>query len=66
MTLTLACQACVEAFKGAGGDAAGWSIFAMLMVVFFMMVVVGVSMARLGKRQKKAMPAKYRDPFNDK
>ena len=66
MTLTLACQACVEAFKAAGGDAAGWSIFAMLVIVFFMMVVVGVTMARLGKRQKEAMPTKYRDPLLDK
>jgi len=66
MTLTIACQACREAFKAAGGDAAGWSIFAMLVVVFFMMVVVGISMARIARRQKKAMPAKYRDPLQDK
>ena len=62
MNLTLACQACREAFKAAGGDAAGWSIFAMLMVVFFMMIVVGTSMARIAKKQKQAMPAKYRNP----
>ena len=62
MMMTLACQACVEAFRAAGGDAAGWSIFAMLMVVVFMMVVVGVSMARIAKRQKHALPDKYRNP----
>jgi len=66
MTSILACQACIAAFKAAGGDAAGWSIFVMLMIVFFMMIVVGVTMARLGKRQKQAMPAKYRDPLVDK
>jgi len=66
MIHTIACQACVEAFRAAGGDAAGWAVFAMLVIVFFMMIVVGVTMARLGKRQKQAMPAKYRDPFLDK
>jgi len=66
MIFTLACQACRDAFKDAGGDAAGWAIFAMLIIVFFMMIVVGVSMARIGKKQKRAMPDKYRDPFRDK
>jgi len=62
---TLACQACIEAFKAAGGEAAGWAIFVMLIVVAFMMVTVGFTMARLGKRQKASMPSKYRDPLND-
>ncbi len=62
----LGCQACIEAFKSAGGNAAGWAIFTMLVVVAFMMVTVGVTMARLGKRQKEAMPSKYKDPLNDK
>ncbi len=66
MNLPLACQACVEAFKAAGGDAAGWSIFTMLVVVFFMMIAVGVSMTRIGKRQNQAMPDKYKDPLLDK
>ena len=61
----IACTACVEAFRQAGGEAAGWAIMFMLVVVFGMMVGVGVCMAKIAKRQKAHMPDKYRDPFND-
>lgn len=64
--MTLACTACIEAFKAAGGEAAGWAIAFMLVIVAFMMVGVGVCMAKIGRRQKLAMPDKYRDPLNDK
>jgi len=66
ITSLLGCQACVELFKAAGGDAAGWAIFTMLVIVVFMMVVVGTTMARIGKKQKQAMPDKYKDPLLDK
>jgi len=55
----------MEASKAAGGEGAGCAICGMLIVVAFMMVTVGFTMARLGKRQKASMPSKYRDPLND-
>jgi len=64
--MILGCQACIEAFKSAGGQAAGWSIAFMLVIVALMMTGVGVCMARIGARQKAVMPDKYRDPLNDK
>lgn len=64
--MIIGCQACIEAFRSAGGEAAGWAIAFMLVVVAFMMLGVGFCMAKIGARQKAAMPDKYRDPFNDK
>lgn len=64
--MILGCQACIEAFKSAGGEAAGWAIFFMLIIVALMMLTIGVSMARIGLKQKVAMPNKYKDPLNDK
>ena len=64
--MIIGCQACIEAFKSAGGEAAGWAIAFMLVIVAFMMLGVVFCMAKIATRQKAAMSTKYRDPFNDK
>jgi len=63
--LIIGCQACIEAFKSAGGEAAGLAIAFMLVIVGLMMLGVGVSMAKIRAREKFALPDKYRDPLND-
>lgn len=61
----LSCQACIEAFKSAGGDAVGFAIGFMLIIVAGMMVGIGYCMSKIGKKQKENMPDKYRDPLHD-
>ena len=63
--LIIGCQACIEAFKSAGGEAAGLAIAFMLVIVGLMMLGVGISMAKIRAREKFALLDKYRDPLND-
>lgn len=46
-----------------GGDAAGYSIFALLIVVLFVLAGVGFFMGRLIKREHDNLDPELRDDF---
>lgn len=61
-----ACQACVEAFRSAGGEAAGWAIAFMLLVVVSVMFLVSFSMFRIGLKTDSLRNERHKDLLNDK
>ena len=50
--LTLACSTCRATFEKGGGEAAGWSIFFLLVVIVGLLGIIGFSMFRLARRAK--------------
>lgn len=55
--LQLACSTCRVTMVEGGKEAAGWSIFFMLIVILVILAGVGVCMARIVIHEKK-----HRDP----
>jgi hypothetical protein len=54
MTLSvLGCATCANSFRGAGGDAAGWSILFLLLVIVAVLVGIGFCMVRLARREQE-------------
>lgn len=51
-TEILACLTCAKNFAGTSGNAAGWSIMFMLVVVLLMMGTVAFCMVRIARRSK--------------
>lgn len=48
----LACSTCRVTMIDGGGDAAGWSIFFLLIVILAMMGGIGFFMFRIARREK--------------
>ncbi len=61
--LTLACQACRNAFMHGGKDAAGWAIMVMLCIIIPMLAAVGYFVVRIAKRQNAHVDSQFDDPF---
>ena len=51
-TLFLACGTCRETMLVGGGDAAGWSIFSLLLMILAMLGAIVFFMIRISRREK--------------
>ncbi|MGB6220957.1 hypothetical protein [Haloferula sp.] len=58
----LACATCANNFRG-DGNAAGWSIFFMLMVIVPMLAGVVFCMVRLARREGASLDPELRDEY---
>lgn len=60
-SLILACPTCANSFQEAGGNAAGWAIMFMVIVVVAMLSAIGFFMARIAKRESESLDPQYQD-----
>ncbi|MGD7652358.1 MAG: hypothetical protein ACQCXQ_04020 [Verrucomicrobiales bacterium] len=60
---TIACSTCRVTMVEGGGDAAGWSIFALLIIVVAVLSLVGFFMFRLVKREREHFDPAFSDDF---
>lgn len=59
----IACSTCRVNFSGDGSDAAGYSIFALLIVILAMLGTVGFFMVRMARREHENLDPELRDDF---
>jgi len=59
----LACSTCANAFKHGGGDAAGWAIAVMLLVIVPLATCVFWFMVRIAKRERANLDSRYCDDY---
>jgi hypothetical protein len=59
----LACSTCRATMVGAGSDAAGWSIFFMLVVILGMLGGIGIFMFRMARREKDHFDPSLSDDY---
>ena len=59
--LMLGCATCANSFREGGGDAAGWSILALLAVVVAVLAAIGFCMVRLARRELALLDPELRD-----
>lgn len=60
-SLLLACPTCAEAFKAAGGNAAGWAILLMLLIIVPMLSGIGFLFVRLIRRESAGLDPELMD-----
>lgn len=60
-TLQLACSTCANSFQEAGGNAAGWAIMFLLVVIVLVLGVVGFCMTRIARREHAALDPQFCD-----
>ncbi len=60
---TTACSTCRVTMLEGGGDAAGYSIFALLIIILAVLGAVGFFMFRLMKRENDNLDPELRDDF---
>jgi len=58
----LACSTCANNFASEHGDAAGWAIMFMVIIVVPMLAMIGFFIYRIAQRHKKHFDPKYQDP----
>lgn len=58
----LACSTCANNFANTNGDAAGWAIFFMLLIIIPMLAMICFFIFRIAKRQKEHFDPRYQDP----
>ncbi len=63
MNMFLACSTCRNTMIEGGGDAAGWSILFLLVVVLGMLAMISFFMYRLIQRDKVALDPSLCDDF---
>jgi hypothetical protein len=59
----LACSTCRVTMVEAGGDAAGWSIFFLLVVILAVLAGLGVFMFQLARREKEHLDPTLSDDY---
>jgi hypothetical protein len=59
----LACSTCRVNMVEAGGNAAGWSIFFLLVVILAMLGGVGIFMVNLARREKQHLDPSLSDDY---
>lgn len=59
----IACSTCRVTMIEGGGDEAGWSIFALLVVILGMMTACGFFMARIARREREYLDPELMDDF---
>lgn len=57
----LACATCANTFREGGGDAIGWSIMALLVVIVLVLAGIGFCMVRLARREHDLLDPELRD-----
>ncbi|MFD2258016.1 hypothetical protein ACFSSA_15150 [Luteolibacter algae] len=60
---SLACSTCRVSMVEGGGDAAGYSIFALLVVILAVLGGVGFFMLRIARRENENLDPELRDDF---
>lgn len=60
-SLILACPTCANNFNEAGGNAAGWAIMFMVVVVVATLSAIGFFMVRIARRGSAGLDPRYRD-----
>ena len=63
-TAILACSTCRVTMVEGGGDAAGWSIFFLLVVILAMLGGIGFFMFRIARREKEHLDPTLSDDYN--
>ena len=58
-----ACSTCRVTMIDGGGDAAGWSIFFMLVVILVMLGGIGFCMFRIARREKEHFDPSLSDDY---
>jgi ATP/ADP translocase len=59
----IACSTCRVSMVEGGGDAAGWSIFALLIVIVSMLSVIAFFMFRIAKREREHFDPTLSDDY---
>jgi len=57
----LACPACANAFEEAGGDAIGWAIFLLLVVIVAILSGVGSLMFKMIRNERSNLDPSHMD-----
>ena len=57
----LGCATCANTFREGGGDAIGWSIMALLLVIVAVLSAIGFFMIRLARRERAFLDPELRD-----
>ena len=65
MSLFLSCLTCAKAFEHAGGNAAGYAILMMLILLVVVLGIIFACLIRLGLRSKNNIDPEFRDPLHD-
>jgi hypothetical protein len=60
----LACSTCRVSMVEGGGDAAGWSIFFLLVVIVAMLGVIAFFMFRIARREKEHFDPSLSDDYH--
>ncbi len=58
-----ACSTCRVSMIDGGGDAAGWSIFFLLLVILSILSGIGFFMVRIAQRQKQHFDPRLSDDY---
>lgn len=58
-----ACSTCRNTMIEGGGDEAGWSIFALLVVILAMMTMVGWFMVKIARRERQFLDPELIDDY---
>lgn len=59
----IACSTCRVSMVEGGGDAAGWSIFALLIIIVAMLSGIAFCMFRIAKREKEHFDPMLSDDY---
>lgn len=61
--LNLACSTCRVTMLEGGGDAAGWSIFALLIIIVAMLAGIAFFMFRIARREREHFDPSLSDDY---
>jgi ATP/ADP translocase len=61
--LSLACSTCRVSMVEGGGDAAGWSIFALLVIILAMLGGIAFFMFRIARREREHFDPSLSDDY---
>lgn len=59
-TMMMGCATCANTFREGGGDAAGWSILFLLLVIVAVLVGIVVGMVRIARREQAMLEPELR------
>ncbi len=61
---TIACTTCAKAFHSVGGNAAGFSILFLLVVILTVLGTVSFLLVRMIRREQASLDPQFQDDFN--
>ena len=59
--LIVACSTCAHSFQQAGGNAAGWAIMLMVLIIMPMAAGIVFFIARIARREAEALDPQFQD-----